>query len=590
MTTDEGNAAGKWRNYPWQVEMQDAILRAEVEEEVIIGPAQGGKTQPVNNIIAYYIMDDPSSILVYHPTREMAKTYALQKFSPMVMNTPRLKELIGDLRVKKSRNTIQHKEFPGGRITIAGANSPVSVRQVSARILIIDDSAAFKLTKEGDSRELAIQRTKHFWNRKIIYITSPTFDWEYTWQKFLNSNKQYWHVPCPFCGTYQRLVWENVKFTRNKFNEIEDVWYQCTNEQCTGKITDRERMKMIRAGKWVAERPHEKKVVGFHFSDLYTYAGGFRYCVEKFFSTSRQVFFNTILAEPLTEEVEEKKAGDYQREAFELPTEQCYLLTCFVDVQKNRLELLPVGWGYNEEMFLLTLPPEQRVINGSPLRTDTWQRLLDYLETPVEYENGFKKHFDAIGIDSGYKPEMVYPVVKRLQDRGVKAFALKGYGNQRGTDIIYRQTQHKKYRCRLVIVNTDRAKDMLNDRLEIKLQEGETNAEGYIHFNANCDEDFMQGFFSERRTPRYFNGRLVGYTWKKKNESAPNEPWDLAIGNLALLRLLSPINWDRVKREFENKMKKFAKEKEQQPTTEKKQKIKMKTQNNWVTRGGNYKV
>lgn len=570
MTTAEGNAAGRWRNYPWQVEMQDAPLEPQVEETVIIGPSQGGKTQPVNNIIASYIIDDPSSILVYHPTREMAKTFALQKFSPMVQNTPALKDLIGDLLVKKSRNTIQHKEFPGGRITIAGANSPVSVRQVSARILVVDDSAAFKLTKEGDSRELAVQRTKSFWNRKIFFVTSPTFEWEYTWKEYEKSDGRKYHVPCPHCGVFQELVWENVKFTRNKFEEIERAWYECN--ACKKEITDRQRWKIVKHGQWVKTNPLVKGIIGFHFSDLYTKSGGFLWCVQQFFKLSRQVFFNTILALPMKEEIEEKKSADYQTEPYELPNADCYILTCFVDVQKNRLELLPVAWGYNEECWLLTLSQEARVINGSPLRTDTWTKAMEYLQTPIEYENGFKKRFDAIGIDSGYKPEMVYPIVKRLQDRGIPSFALKGYGNQRGSDIIHRQWTHKKFRSRVVIVNSDRAKDMLNDRLEIKLQNHEARAEGAIHFNQNSDPDFMAGFFSEKRVPKYINGRLVGYSWRKKNESAPNEPWDLAVGNYALLRLLSPINWDRLRKEFAKKMEKYnaaSKEEKAQITSRK---------------------
>jgi phage terminase large subunit GpA-like protein len=63
---------------------------------------------------------------------------------------------------------------------------------------------------EGDPVSLAVQRTSTFTRRKILLVSTPTIQGlSRIEQEFEVSDKRYFHVPCPFCGNYQMLVWAN---------------------------------------------------------------------------------------------------------------------------------------------------------------------------------------------------------------------------------------------------------------------------------------------------------------------------------------------------------------------------------------------
>ena len=84
--------------------------------------SQTGKTECVNNIVGYFMNQDPSPMLCLQPTLDMAETWSKDRLSPMIRDTPVLKNLVSDPKARESGNTVLHKRFLGGHITIAGAN------------------------------------------------------------------------------------------------------------------------------------------------------------------------------------------------------------------------------------------------------------------------------------------------------------------------------------------------------------------------------------------------------------------------------------------------------------------------------------
>ena len=79
------------------------------------------------NIIGYYIDQEPSPILVLDPTLEMGQAFSKDRLAPMIRDTPALQGKIKNPRARDNGNTLLHKTFLGGHITIAGANSPASL-------------------------------------------------------------------------------------------------------------------------------------------------------------------------------------------------------------------------------------------------------------------------------------------------------------------------------------------------------------------------------------------------------------------------------------------------------------------------------
>jgi phage terminase large subunit GpA-like protein len=120
--------------------------------------AQVGKTEIVNNIVGYFMSQDPSPVLLLQPTLEMAEAWSKDRLAPMVRDTPALKGLIKDARSRDSGNTLLHKQFPGGHITMAGANSPASLASRPIRIVLCDEVDRYALSAgaEGDRTTVAV--------------------------------------------------------------------------------------------------------------------------------------------------------------------------------------------------------------------------------------------------------------------------------------------------------------------------------------------------------------------------------------------------------------------------------------------------
>ena len=127
----------------------------------------------------------------------------------MLRDTPVLKDRVTDVKSRDSGNTLLHKTFPGGHITITGANSPAGLAMRPVRVTIFDEVDRFPSSAgtEGDPVTLGRKRSKTFWNRKSFEISTPTVKGiSRIAASYEMSDQRYFHVPCPECGTLHKLV------------------------------------------------------------------------------------------------------------------------------------------------------------------------------------------------------------------------------------------------------------------------------------------------------------------------------------------------------------------------------------------------
>ena len=61
---------------------------------------------------------------------------------------------------RDSANTLLHKVFKGGQLTIGGANSPAGLASRPIRYLLCDELDRWEATKEGNALDLAVKRTR----------------------------------------------------------------------------------------------------------------------------------------------------------------------------------------------------------------------------------------------------------------------------------------------------------------------------------------------------------------------------------------------------------------------------------------------
>jgi phage terminase large subunit GpA-like protein len=219
LSSEASAEPGRWRTSraEYQRGIMDAISDARVETVVVMSSSQTGKTEAQLCAVGYHIDQDPAPIMVVMPTERDAETWSKDRFSPMARDTPCLAGRIADPKSRDGTNKILHKRFPGGHLTIVGANAPSGLASRPIRLLFCDevDRYPFSAGAEGDPVNLAKKRTVTFWNRKIVLVSTPTIRGasriETAYEE--SDQRQFW-VPCPCCGTEQVLTWGQVRWDK----------------------------------------------------------------------------------------------------------------------------------------------------------------------------------------------------------------------------------------------------------------------------------------------------------------------------------------------------------------------------------------
>ena len=402
----------------------DAVNDPRVREVVVIKSAQVGWTEILGNVVGYHIDRDPAPILIIQPTLDMAESWSKDRLAPMVRDTPALRGKIKDARSRDSGNTLLHKQFPGGHITMAGANSPASLASRPIRVVLCDEVDRYPLSAgtEGDPVSLARKRSTTFWNRKLLMGSTPTVKGASRIESaFETSDQRYFELPCPHCETFERLSWPNVKWAEG---EPRAAWYACPH--CGGVLTDADKARMLPKGRWRSTAESDG-VAGFHICELYSPWVTFGQMAAAFVEAKRtpqtlQTWINTSLGETW---VEKGEAPEWERvfsqrstyEAGEVP-EGVIALVAGVDVQKNRLVYVIRGFG--REMFSALI--EHGELYGDTDSPEVWTRLSNLLADRW----GDDQSIRLMCIDSGYRADKVYEFVRRFP----QARATKGHDQQ----------------------------------------------------------------------------------------------------------------------------------------------------------------
>ena len=137
---------GRWQTsrVPYMREVMDAFTESNVRKIVVKSSSQVGKTEVLLNIVGRFAQLDPCSIMVVQPTLEMAQDLSKSRLSKMIADTKSLTPLFYEkVKTRDANQTILSKFFTGGRIVLAGANSPAGLASRPIRILLCDEVDRF---------------------------------------------------------------------------------------------------------------------------------------------------------------------------------------------------------------------------------------------------------------------------------------------------------------------------------------------------------------------------------------------------------------------------------------------------------------
>jgi phage terminase large subunit GpA-like protein len=512
---------GRWTTtrQPYQREIMDAMGDPNIPLVVLMTSSQTvGKTEMTLNLCGFHIDQDPAPILVIQPTLDMAKAWSKDRLAPMLRDSATFHGKVADSRTRDSGNTVLHKEYRGGQITMAGANSPASLASRPIRILVCDEVDRYPASAgdEGDPLALAGKRTTTFWNRKTIYTSTPTIKGISKIERaFETTDQRYYEVPCPECGEFQALEWggktapHGIKWRQDeKGGHLpETAVYVCKNG-CV--IEEQSKPEMVRAGKWRATQPFTG-FAGFHIWAGYSLHSNSSWAnlVREWLTSkgdpwTRQTFINLVLGQPY-EDRGERDLGELgllrrvEVWAGEIPPGVA-VLTVGADVQDDRVELEVTGWGRNEESWSIA----HEVIEGDPEGLDVWARVDGFLKRRWRRADGHEFEVMAACIDSGgHHTQRVYEFAKARLGRRI--WAIKGESARGGARSpvwpVKRPSSRNKQAFRPVIIGVNAAKDVIRARLQIN-----EPGPGYSHFPADRDINYFAQLVSERSIVKTVRG------------------------------------------------------------------------------------
>jgi phage terminase large subunit GpA-like protein len=577
---------------PYQREWLD-ISRTH-QNVCIMKSAQVGGTETYTTLIGYYTdtAKTPTPIMVIHPTIKMAEKFSKDRIVPMFRDSPRLVDRL-EMSSRNADNAMLHKRFKDRDVTldIVGSNSPASLASQTIRILIADEIDKYPNLEVGDALTLAEKRTQTFKNAIRMYISTPTIKGRSRIEKlYTESDQRQYFVPCPECDHEQTLVIDRLIYDEGTAK------YLC--ESCNCKIAEHHKQNILDEGRWIPKFPKRSdKLVGYHINELYSPWSSWQKILDDFHARKGndallKPFYNEVLGLPYDEVVSDSPDwSNYSSERIpriekQLPDDIVYL-TAACDVQRDRLEVLVVGW-YKRVCTII-----DRIYipgNTQDLNDECWKQLSLLYKREWEHSKRGKRKLKCIAIDSGdgHTTNAVYTWARSVKVGWV--MVLKGMGIDKKLDAelgapsdIEIRADGSRYRIahKLWPVNTHRLKLLIYATLA---KPSDTNK---FVFSEVCDDEFFKQITSETLVKHTDANGETKMLWKQTYKD--NHALDMLVYNYAVYYLQNYHNYEDEYWEYLKAGKDIEKKKREKEAFARRQmerELRGSWVNSWKTPGG----
>lgn len=559
------------------------VVRACVDPHfkrvVVVCGSQMAKTEAMFNVIGQRLEDNPAPVLYIGPTQKLVESYSDGRVMPMLKTCP----VLWDRLAKGKKNKITEKFIAGVRLGFGWAGSSTELAGHPAAIVLVDERDRMTAVKgEGDPVALAEARTSTFPDGKVIIASTPTVGsvstavneetgiehWKVgdeqevsspIWKLWQKGSRAEWAWPCPHCSEYfvprfKHLTWPEKATAEEALTSTKMICPKC------GALIDnldKERMnargRFVSPGQRIAadgevtgEVP-KTSVASFWISGLCSPWRSFGSRAHDYIAALHdgnqdeiQVALNTGCGElyslagdaPAWEAVRDLAQG-YESGAC---PEGVQMITCAVDVQKDRLIYGVRGWGYNSESWGI----EMDEIWGDTSHDAVWAELDALLNRDFG-----GKHIKRMLIDSGYKPgekdrnpdNQIYLFCRRR--RGL-AFPTKGHDTQdrpvkaSKIDVSYKGKIIKNG-LDLWHIDTDYCKSWVHARID--WPHGEM---GGWHLPKDITDDYCQQVTAEARTVSP-TGKIVWVRIRRANHFFDVEALNVAAAHTLRLHVLPKL-------------------------------------------------
>ncbi|MGH6845946.1 MAG: phage terminase large subunit family protein [Methylocella sp.] len=164
---------------------------------------------------AYIVDQCPGPTLTVLPTGGEAMKYNRLKIQPTIDASPRIKHKVMSVSSRdEAGSTTSFKKFAGGFNQIVTASSSKGLQMLSIRWLILDEVSGYlrDVDGRGSPSSQARARQNAFGSlAKELAISTPDMQGECEISELFEAGHQRrCYLPCPHCGVYQVLRYENM--------------------------------------------------------------------------------------------------------------------------------------------------------------------------------------------------------------------------------------------------------------------------------------------------------------------------------------------------------------------------------------------
>lgn len=571
---------GEWRSErtPYMIPIVRAFSDHRYHYVCAIMGAQMGKTDNLFNVAGHRLDDDPAPVLYVGPTQSNIQKVIEPRVMKMLRSVPQLYARLA--KGKGSQKT--YKSFGDIAWRLAWAGSATELASDPVALALVDelDRMDRDIGGEGDPLELVEARTSTYPDGKVGVTSTPTVGnvdveknertgfehWKVAnpddidspiWKLWQQGTRFEWAWPCPECKEYFIPRFKQLWFPEKASPQVAYKEARVACPHCACLIGEEHKSEMnargvfVAPGQWVLEDGtvcgdiEETDVASFWVSGLCSPWRSFGHRARDFVRAKNsgepgkvQAVINTRFGELFKVAGE---APDWQLAAnlradydFDANIEDVQVITCGVDVQKNRLIYSIRGWGYGMTSWQL----RHDEIWGETEQDEVWDRLADLL-TGTEIGG---KRITLMNIDSGYRPgdkykrpdNQIYKFCRRFKGW---ARATKGHETQdrpvkmSKIDITVRGKVLKKG-LDLWHINTDHFKSWVYGRIEWP-----TDQPGAFLLSRETTDDYCMQLTAEARVTKP-SGHFVWVRIRQDNHYLDCEVLNVAAAYMLQLHML----------------------------------------------------
>lgn len=279
------NFPGPWRSSttPWAREPLEQLQVRHVRTITIKCAAQCAKTATMMVGALWVIDQDPGPLMWVMAAKDDCELFLRDRFGPSARDCETVREKI----ITELKDGFVFSTMP---LYFTGTGSDAKLQSKPIRWMFCDEVRNYP----SGALEMLLKRVRTFENNsKVLIVSTPGKEKDHVDRAYLEGDQRVYHVPCPECGHFQPLKFEQMKWETSEKTKPGGKWnydalaptirYECVACKARWKDGERLRRQLCTNGKFIALNPNASKSdVSFHFNALLPWNVSWRKTVEEF--------------------------------------------------------------------------------------------------------------------------------------------------------------------------------------------------------------------------------------------------------------------------------------------------------------------